>query len=53
MRPPPTTLLRTKDEGDSFSDSIDRLIEDKIANIRRSTGGLKDSNVRDALLEFM
>lgn len=45
-------LLRLKDEGDSFSDVIDRLIEEKTGDIRKFAGVLKDSKVLDSLVEF-
>jgi predicted CopG family antitoxin len=45
-------LLRLKDEGDSFSDVIDRLIEEKTGDIRKFAGVLKDSKVLDSLAKF-
>ena len=45
-------LLMLKDEGDSFSDVIDRLIEEKTGDIRKFAGVLKDSKVLDSLREF-
>ena len=45
-------LVRLKEEDDSFSDVIDRLIEEKTGDIRRFAGVLKDSKVLDSLVEF-
>jgi len=45
-------LVTLKEEGDSFSDVIDRLIEDKTCDISRFAGVLKDSEVPDSLQEF-
>jgi predicted CopG family antitoxin len=45
-------LLRLKVEGDSFSDVIDRLIEENPGNIRRFAGALEDSEVLGPLREF-
>jgi predicted CopG family antitoxin len=45
-------LLRLKDEGDSFSDVIDRLTDEKTGDIRRFAGGLKDSKILDSLHEL-
>ena len=45
-------LVKLKEENDSFSDVIDRLIEEKTGDIRRFAGVLKDSKVLDSLVEF-
>ena len=45
-------LLRLKEEDDSFSDVIDRLIEEKTGDIRKFAGVLKDSKIIDSLMEF-
>ena len=45
-------LLKLKDEGDSFSDVIDRLIEEKTGDIRKFAGVLKDSKILDSLAKF-
>ena len=45
-------LLKLKEEDDSFSDVIDRLIEEKTGDIRRFAGVLKDSEVLDSLKDF-
>jgi predicted CopG family antitoxin len=45
-------LQKLKEEDDSFSDVIDRLIEEKTGDIRRFAGVLKDSEVLDPLREF-
>ena len=45
-------LLKLKEEDDSFSDVIDRLIEEKTGDIRKFAGVLKDSKVLDSLAKF-
>jgi predicted CopG family antitoxin len=45
-------LARLKEADDSFSDVIDRLIEEKTGDIRKFAGVLKDSKVLDSLVEF-
>jgi len=45
-------LTRLKEEDDSFSDVIDRLIEEKTGDIRRFAGVLKESEVLDSLGKF-
>jgi predicted CopG family antitoxin len=45
-------LMKLKEEDDSFSDVIDRLIEEKTGDIRKFAGGLKDSKVLDSLAKF-
>jgi predicted CopG family antitoxin len=45
-------LVKLKEADDSFSDVIDRLIEEKTGDIRKFAGVLKDSKVLDSLLEF-
>ena len=45
-------LARLKEADDSFSDVIDRLIEEKTGDIRKFSGVLKDSKVLDSLSEF-
>ena len=45
-------LLRLKEEDDSFSDVIDRLIEEKTGDIRKFAGVLKDSEILDSLKDF-
>jgi len=45
-------LARLKEADDSFSDVIDRLIEEKTGDIRKFAGVLKDSKVLDSLAKF-
>jgi len=45
-------LVKLKDEGDSFSDVIDWLIEEKTGDIRKFAGVLKDSKALDPLIKF-
>ena len=45
-------LVRLKEEDDSFSDVIDRLVEEKTGDIRRFAGVLKDSEVLNSLRKF-
>ena len=45
-------LLKLKEEDDSFSDVIDRLIEEKTGDIRKFAGVLKDSKILDSLAKF-
>ena len=45
-------LMKLKEEDDSFSDVIDRLIEEKTGDIRKFAGALKDSKVLDSLAKF-
>ncbi|WP_456327924.1 antitoxin VapB family protein [Archaeoglobus sp.] len=45
-------LARLKRNGESFSDVIERLIEQKDFNISRYFGILKDSEVLEKILEY-
>ncbi len=45
-------LVKLKEEDDSFSDVIDRLIEEKTGDIRKFAGVLKDSEILDSLTDF-
>ena len=45
-------LVRLKEEDDSFSDVIDRLIEEKTGDIRRFAGVLRESEILDSLGKF-
>jgi predicted CopG family antitoxin len=45
-------LVRLKRDGESFSDVIERLIEQKDFDISRYFGILKDSEVLERILEY-